>query len=159
VAKAQPNDCVSEGSVVSQETMGSVVRSVVLAADRETVWRAISSDDGLAGWLAETATVDLRPGGEGVIGFAGGHRRTLRVDTVEAGETIGFRWAPAALPDAETHVELRLEDAEDGGTRLTVIESGFAEATARAGRMAVSAWAWEAALAALVALLVLVAVV
>jgi uncharacterized protein YndB with AHSA1/START domain len=139
--------------------MNSIVRSVVLAADRETVWRAISSDDGLAGWLAETATVDLRPGGEGVVGFAGGHRRTLRVDTVESGETIAFRWAPDALPDAETRVELRLEDAEDGATRITVIESGFAEVTARAGRMAVSAWAWEAALAALVALLVLVAVV
>jgi uncharacterized protein YndB with AHSA1/START domain len=139
--------------------MNSIVRSVVLAADRETVWRAISSDDGLAGWLAETATVDLRPGGEGVVGFAGGHRRTLRVDRVESGETIAFRWSPDALPDAETCVELRLEDAEDGSTRITVVESGFAEVAARAGRMAVSAWAWEAALAALVALLVLVAVV
>ncbi len=139
--------------------MDSIVRSVVLDADRETVWRAISSDDGLAGWLAETATVDLRPGGEGVVGFAGGHRRTLRVDAVESGEAIAFRWSPDAAPEAETRVELRLEDAEDGTTRLTVIESGFVEATARAGRMAVSAWAWEAALAALVALLVLVALV
>ncbi|MEO9174750.1 MAG: SRPBCC domain-containing protein [Gaiellales bacterium] len=136
----------------------SIVRSVVLAADRETVWRAISSDDGLAGWLAETATVDLRPGGEGLVSFAGGHERRLRVDTVESGETIQFHWSPRSRPGDETRVELRLEDAGDGATRLTVTESGFGRTTAHAGRMAVSAWAWEAALVALVALLVLVAV-
>jgi uncharacterized protein YndB with AHSA1/START domain len=150
---------MSEGSTVSQETMNSIVRSVVLDADRDTVWRAISSDDGLAGWLAETASVDLRPGGEGVVGFAGGHLRRVLVDALESGESLAFRWSPAASPAAETRVELRLEDAGDGATRITVVESGFAAATARAGRMAVSAWAWEAALAALVALLVLVAVV
>jgi uncharacterized protein YndB with AHSA1/START domain len=144
---------------VSQETRDSIVRSVVLAADRETVWRAISSADGLAGWLAETATVDVRPGGEGVVQFAGGHERRLRVDAVESGETIAFRWSPEARPGDETRVELRLEDAGGGETRVTVTESGFAAATARAGRMAVSAWAWEAALVALAALFVLVAVV
>jgi uncharacterized protein YndB with AHSA1/START domain len=146
------------GAIVSQVIEDSIVRSVVLAADRETVWRAISSDDGLAGWLAETATVDLRPGGEGVVGFAGGHARRLRVEAVESGETIAFRWSPEAHPGDETRVELRLEDAGDGATRVTVTESGFAGATLRAGRMAVSAWAWEAALMVLVTLLALVAV-
>ncbi|HEY1479831.1 MAG TPA: SRPBCC domain-containing protein [Gaiellales bacterium] len=142
-----------------QELAPEIVRSVVLAADRETVWRAISSDDGLAGWLADTASVDIRPGGTGSVGFAGGHVRRLRVDDVTAGETIAFRWAPETMPEAETRVELRLEDAADGATRITVVERGFAQAATRgAGRVAASAWAWEAALAALVALLVLVAV-
>lgn len=137
----------------------SVVRSIVLAADRETVWRAISSDDGLAGWLAETAKVDVRPGGSGTVGFAGGHVRRLRVETVETGATFSFRWSPEAAPEDETRVELRLEDADDGSTRITVVEQGFAALSARAsGRVAVAAWAWEAALAALVTLLVLVAV-
>ena len=30
------------------------------------------------------------------------------------------------MPDAETRVELRLEDEEDGATRITVVETGFA---------------------------------
>lgn len=141
-----------------QELENAVVRSLVLAADRETVWQAISSDDGLAGWLAETATVDLRPGGDGVVGFAGGHQRRLRVEGVEDGTSIAFRWAPAAMPDAETRVELRLEDAADGSTRIIVSETGFPTADGRgAGRMAAAAWAWEAVLVTLSALLVLVA--
>jgi uncharacterized protein YndB with AHSA1/START domain len=134
-----------------------IVRSVVLEADRDAVWRAISSDDGLAGWLAETASVDLRPGGIGVVGFAGGHARRLRVDAVELREAISFRWSPEAAPEDETRVELRLEDAGDGATRLTVVESGFAAAGPQArGRAAATAWAWEAALALLAVLVVLV---
>jgi uncharacterized protein YndB with AHSA1/START domain len=144
---------------VSAETFSTVVRSVVLAADREAVWRAISSDDGLAGWLAESAAVDVRPGGEGTVRFAGGHERRVRVDAVEVGDSIAFRWSPDAMPEAETRVELRLDDEQDGTTRITVVESGFAAAGPRAsGRAAASAWAWEAALMALAALFVLVCV-
>jgi uncharacterized protein YndB with AHSA1/START domain len=79
---------------VPHDLENAVVRSLVLAADREAVWKAISSDDGLAGWLAESAAVDLRPGGEGVVRFAGGHERRLRVDGIEDGTSIAFRWAP-----------------------------------------------------------------
>jgi uncharacterized protein YndB with AHSA1/START domain len=148
------------GHVPQELEENAVVRSLVLEADRETVWNAISSDDGLSGWLAETATVDLRPGGEGVVGFAGGHARRVRVDEVADGTSIAFRWAPAGMPEAETRVELRLEDAGAGSTRITVRETGFPCADGRApGRMAAAAWAWEAVLMALAALVVLVAVV
>jgi uncharacterized protein YndB with AHSA1/START domain len=144
---------------VSHPVADAVVRSIVLDADREAVWRAISSDDGLAGWLAESARVDVRPGGEGSIRFAGGHDRHVRVDEVELGRSFSFRWAPDSLPEAETRVELRLEDADNGRTRITVSESGFARAVAQAsGRVAVSAWAWEAALVALAALFALILV-
>jgi uncharacterized protein YndB with AHSA1/START domain len=144
---------------VPQETRNAVVRSLVLDAGRDAVWRAISSDDGLAGWLAESATVDLRPGGQGVVRFAGGHERRLRVAEVEDGTSIAFDWSPASEPDAQTRVELRLEDAADGSTRITVSETGFPTGDARgAGRVAAAAWAWEAVLMALAALVVLVAV-
>jgi uncharacterized protein YndB with AHSA1/START domain len=156
---AQPLDCLSGGQV-SQQLENAVVRSLVLDADRDTVWQAISSDDGLAGWLAESATIDMRPGGQGVVRFAGGHERRVRVAEVEDGRSIAFDWSPAALPEAETRVELRLEDAEDGSTRITVSETGFPTADGRgAGRMTAAAWAWEAVLVTLAALLVLVAVV
>jgi uncharacterized protein YndB with AHSA1/START domain len=144
---------------VSQELQNSVVRSLVLDADRATVWRAISSDEGLAGWLAESATIDIRPGGRGVVRFAGGHERRVRIAEVEDGRAITFDWSPAALPDAETRVELRLEDAADGSTRITVSETGFPTGDGRgSGRRAAAAWAWEAVLMALAALVVLVAV-
>jgi hypothetical protein len=82
------------------------------------------------------------------------------VDGIEDGTSIAFRWAPAAEPAAETSVELRLEDAGDGSTRITVSERGFPSGDGRgAGRMAAAAWAWEAVLVTLAALLVLVAAV
>jgi uncharacterized protein YndB with AHSA1/START domain len=144
---------------VSQETRTAVVRSLVLDADRETVWRAISSEDGLAGWLAESATLDARPGGRGVVRFAGGHERLLRVAGLEHGTSISFDWSPASMPEDETRVELRLEDAEDGSTRITVSETGFPTADGRGpGRLAAAGWAWEAVLMALAALVALVAV-
>jgi uncharacterized protein YndB with AHSA1/START domain len=144
---------------VPQEISNAVVRSLVLDADREAVWKAISSDDGLAGWLAESAAVDLRPGGTGVVRFAGGHERRVRVEDVEDGRSIAFRWAPSTMLEAETRVELRLEDAGDGSTRITVSETGFPSADGRgSGRLAAAAWAWDAVLVALAALVVLVAV-
>lgn len=144
---------------MSQEIRNAVVRSLVLDADRETVWQAISSEDGLAGWLAESATLDARPGGSGVVRFAGGHERRLRVTEIEDGTSIAFDWSPASMPDSETRVELRLEDAAGGSTRITVSETGFPAAGGHAaGRLAAAAWAWEAVLMALAALVVLVAV-
>ena len=101
---AQPLIAFS-GRARVQQLRTAVVRSLVLEADRETVWRAISSDDGLAGWLAESATIDLRPGGRGVVRFAGGHERRVRIARCEHGRSITFDWAPAALPDAETRVD------------------------------------------------------
>lgn len=37
------------------------------------VWKAFSTSDGLITWLAPTATVDLRPGGEWTVRFPGGN--------------------------------------------------------------------------------------
>ena len=143
-----------------QEIRNAVVRSLVLEADREAVWRAISSDDGLAGWLAESATVDVRPGGEGVVRFAGGHERRLRVAEVEDGSVdrvpLG---AGARCPDAETRVELRLEDAETARRGSpSARRASRGRRTRRRAALAAAAWAWEAVLMALAALVVLVAV-
>jgi hypothetical protein len=81
------------------------------------------------------------------------------VAEVEDGRSIAFDWSPATAPDATTRVELRLEDAADGSTRITVSETGFPIADGRGdGRLAAAAWAWEAVLMALAALFVLVAV-
>jgi uncharacterized protein YndB with AHSA1/START domain len=137
----------------------TIFRSAVLDADRETVWRAISSDDGLSGWLAERAELDLRPGGDGVLVLPGGHERRLRVESVAPDESLVFTWAPAGDPGSETRVELRLEDAGERGTRITVVETGFEQAGPHArGRAAAAAWAWETVLAVLATLVLLIAV-
>ena len=83
---------------------------------------------GSPGWLAESATVDVRPGGEGRRPLrrrarAPGARRRGRareLDRVPLGAGLRCR-------DAETRVELRLEDAGDGTTRITVGRDGLRE--------------------------------
>src|ERR1044072_1927731 len=58
-----------------------------------------------------------------------GPTKTLRVERVEEPAVFGFTWQPAGVPDDDprrTYVEFSLL-AVGGGTRLTVIESGFAQ--------------------------------
>ena len=131
-----------------QEIQNAVVRSLVLDADREAVWKAISSDDGLAGWLAESAT--RRPAAR----RAG--RRPLRRRA---------RAPPARRRGRGRHVDrVRLVACSRAGCARRASSSGSRmPGTARRGspsarrgsrrptdaapgRLAAAAWAWEAVL-------------
>ena len=146
---------------MSQELQNAVVRSLVLEADRETVWRAISSDEGLAGWLAESATIDVRPGGRGVVRFAGGHERRAAHRRGRARALDHVRLVPALRSRRSRRVSScgsrTLQTARRGSPSAR--RASRAADGRGAGRLAAAAWAWEAVLMALAALVVLVAVV
>ena len=60
-----------------------------------------------------------------------GHRAEMRIERVEEPTVFGFTWHIYGLPDDDprrTYVEFTLEP-NDSGTRLTVVESGFAQLT------------------------------
>jgi uncharacterized protein YndB with AHSA1/START domain len=106
-----------------------IERTVELAHPPATVWAALTTPDGLAGWFGEQATIDPRPGGVGRMTFASGVRVDLRVERVEEAAVFGFTWQLPDLPDDDprrTYVEFTLE-ADGEGTRLRVVESGFAQ--------------------------------
>ncbi|MEP7065513.1 MAG: SRPBCC domain-containing protein [Gemmatimonadota bacterium] len=44
---------------------------ITVPAARSEVWKAFSTSEGLSTWLAPNAVVDLRPGGEWMVHFAG----------------------------------------------------------------------------------------
>ena len=109
-----------------------IERSVWIRAPRERVWRAIADITEFAAWFhvkaeggfSPNATVQMEstyPGHEG---------KTFRVlvEAVEPETRLAWRWHPGAVdpPDGEpmTLVEFFLAE-ENGGTRVTVIESGF----------------------------------
>lgn len=126
-----------------------IERVVELSHEREKVWAALTTAEGLAGWFGETAEIDLRPGGAGTLKWPGGHEAVLRVERVEEPGVFGFTWRVHGLPEDDprrTYVEFTLEPL-DGGTRLRVVESGFAQlpgevhATAFEGNT--SGWARE----------------
>ena len=91
--------------------MNEVERELVVPAEAEEAWRAVTESD----WLGEGAQVDPRPGGE----IAAGGRRGF-VEEAVAPRRLSFWWS-AGDEDA-TRVEVELEQVEDG-TLVRVTES------------------------------------
>ena len=106
-----------------------IERTVELAQPPRRVWAALTTAEGLGAWFGNEATIDLRPGGQGELRWSDGATAPLRVERVEEPEVFGFTWGINGLPDDDprrTYVEFTLEPAGNG-TRLTVVESGFAQ--------------------------------
>ncbi len=108
---------------------------IVLRASRSRVWRAISTAKEFGAWFrmnlegefAEGATIRGRithPGYEHVT-------VDMLVERIDPERYFSYRWHPYAIDPAvdysaepTTLVEFSLEDTE-GGTVLTIVESGF----------------------------------
>ena len=106
-----------------------IERTVEVAHPPATVWAALTTAEGLSSWFGNTATIELRPGGSARMTWSGGETANMRVERVEEPTVFGFTWAIYGLPDDDprrTYVEFTLQPA-GAGTRLTVVESGFAQ--------------------------------
>jgi uncharacterized protein YndB with AHSA1/START domain len=134
-----------------------IEKRVVLRASRPRVWRAISTAEEFGAWFrvnlegafAEGATV------RGRLTHPGYEHTTLEmlVERIEPERYFSYRWHPYAIDPAvdysaepTTLVEFILEDTE-GGTALTIVESGFDRIPlarrAEAFRMNDQGWAGE----------------
>lgn len=109
-----------------------IERAMKLSASRSDVWRALTTEDGLAGWWADRVEVDLRPGG--TMRFHFGEKYGIgeaEIEVLEPEHRFAFLWSPFTLedaadyPDLRTRVEFTLAE-ERGGTMLTLRETGFA---------------------------------
>jgi len=107
-----------------------IERTVQLAHPPAAVWSALTTPEGLGTWFGnEGAAIDLRPGGAAEMRWAGGSTVHMRVERVEEPAVFGFTWQINGLPEDDprrTYVEFTLE-AAGPGTRLTVVETGFAQ--------------------------------
>ena len=106
-----------------------IERSIDLAHPPARVWAALTTAEGLGTWFGNSASIDLRPGGSAQMSWSHGHTADMRVERVEEPRVFGFTWHIYGLPDEDprrTYVEFTLEPV-GAGTRLTVIESGFAQ--------------------------------
>jgi uncharacterized protein YndB with AHSA1/START domain len=106
-----------------------IERTVELAHPPAEVWAALTTPEGLGTWFGDQATIDLRPGGSAKMTWTGGHVADMRIERVEEPEVFGFTWHIEGLPDDDprrTYVEFTLQPA-GAGTRLTVVETGFAQ--------------------------------
>jgi uncharacterized protein YndB with AHSA1/START domain len=106
-----------------------IERTVEVAHPPTKVWAALTTADGLGAWFGNEATIDLRPGGAARMRWAEGFTAQMRVERVEEPTVFGFTWQIYGLPEDDprrTYVEFTLEPV-GAGTRLRVVESGFAQ--------------------------------
>jgi uncharacterized protein YndB with AHSA1/START domain len=106
-----------------------IERTVDVEHPVATVWAALTTAEGLGTWFGHAATVDLHVGGLATVTFENGHQAQLRIERLEPPRVLGWTWGIYGLPADDprrTYVEFTLEPADDG-TRLTVVESGFAQ--------------------------------
>jgi uncharacterized protein YndB with AHSA1/START domain len=111
-----------------------IERTVDVAHAPDKVWAALTTAEGLGAWFGNEATIDLRPGGSAQMKWAEGHIADMRVERVEEPTVFAFTWHIYGLPEDDprrTYVEFTLEPV-GAGTRLTVVETGFAQLSADA---------------------------
>lgn len=126
-----------------------IERTIQVAHPPDQVWAALTTAEGLGAWFGNQATIDLRPGGAARMEWTDGSAQDMRVERVEVPAVFGFTWHISGLPEDDprrTYVEFTLEPA-GAGTRLRVVETGFAQLPGDAYRTAYDAhtqgWARE----------------
>ena len=107
-----------------------IERDIVIDAPVDIVWAVVTQPEHIKGWFSDAVELDLRPGGQALLRWDGREPVHGRVERVEPPHLFSFRWVvEPGVEVAEgnsTLVEFRLSE-EGGGTRLTVVESGFAD--------------------------------
>ncbi|HSR69748.1 MAG TPA: SRPBCC family protein, partial [Acidobacteriota bacterium] len=100
---------------------GQVSYSVDIGADRSTVYQALIDPRQLNRYIASDAEVEPRKGGVYNFGWKGGG--PIKILDLEPERKLAYSWN---YHDGDTVVQWELEDS-GGGTRLTIVHSGFAE--------------------------------
>lgn len=128
-------------TVTAQETQGRpstdrIEKRVELRAARSRVWRAITTAEEFAAWFRVNLDGEFAEGATvrgDVIHSSGKHVCTVEmlIERIEPERYFSYRWHPYPIDptvdysaEPTTLVEFILEEAE-GGTSLTIIESGF----------------------------------
>jgi uncharacterized protein YndB with AHSA1/START domain len=112
-----------------------IEKQVVLRAPLARVWKALTDAAEFGAWFRVRLEGPFAPGRRvtGRITHPGYEHLTMdvTVEKMDPERLFSFRWHPGAVDpkmnydkEPTTLVEFRLEQA-DGGTRLTVVESGF----------------------------------
>jgi hypothetical protein len=97
-----------------------VTREITLPIDPDSAWEAVVD---LERWLTDAGSLELEPGAEGELTLRDGETRWATVADVRHGEHLSFWWH--SYDALATLVEVSLV-AVDDGTRVVVVESGYA---------------------------------
>lgn len=120
---------------MKQSSTDRIEKEILLRAAKPRVWRALTDTGEFGAWFGVKLTGQFAPGQriEGKITHPGYEHLTMHmtVERMDKERLFSFRWHPYAVDpkvdysaEPTTLVEIQIEDAP-GGTRLTVVESGF----------------------------------
>lgn len=112
-----------------------IEKNIVLRAPRSRVWRAIARAEEFGAWFGVQLEGAFAPGArvKGRITTPGYEHviMDITVERIDPERLFSYRWHPYAVEpgvdysgEPTTLVEFQLEEVA-GGTRLTVVESGF----------------------------------
>lgn len=116
-------------------SLDRIEKHVVVAAPRSRVWKALTDSRQFGEWFGVKFDEPFAPGKvlKGNITNSGYERLEMAawIETIEPETRFAFRWHPHAVDttrdysaEPTTLVAFTLEDVP-GGTKLTVVESGF----------------------------------
>lgn len=140
--------------MTTSTTTDRIEKNVTLRAPRARVWRALTASSEFGQWFQVKIQDPFTPGAtvRGQITHPGYEHvvMEMQIERMEPERYFSYRWHPYAIErgvdysaEPTTLVEFTLADA-DGGTRLTIVESGFdripAARRAEAFRMNDNGW-------------------
>lgn len=120
---------------MSKRLSDRIEKEILLRAPRSRVWRALTNADEFGAWFRVKLEGSFAVGKsiKGRITYPGYEHLTMEVtvERMDAEELFSYRWHPYAVDpkidyssEPTTLVEFRCREVA-GGTKLTVIESGF----------------------------------
>ncbi|WP_345801361.1 SRPBCC domain-containing protein [Microbacterium sp. AZCO] len=151
---ANPESVVDEGQF-------AVRRSIRIAASVEKVWEAVTEPAHISQWFGIAEFAGAGAGATGTLTFEGYGTIPVRVEAFDPFRSVTYRWGnddalgtpPAEVdPERSTAFTFTLEPV-DGGTRLTVVESGFENTSDPRANLESHRTGWNEELDKLVALL------
>ena len=105
-----------------------IEKEILIEAPIDTVWRVLTEPDQITQWFSKEAELEGRTGGSGRLRFQSGETYYLHVERFEPPHRLAYRWLHeqgiTPRPENSMLVEFTLQ-AEDGHTRLHLVESGF----------------------------------
>jgi uncharacterized protein YndB with AHSA1/START domain len=135
-------------SIVDSDAF-TVSRTIRINAPIEKVWAAVTKAEHISKWFGQVAVLDdVAVGATGVFGFTGYGDFPVRIEELDPPHLIAFRWGndnthSAPLDSGQTTLFRFTLEELDGGTRLTVVESGFDSLTDPAGSLEGNRQGWN----------------
>lgn len=140
-------------SAVADFDAGTIVRTVLVAAEQEAVWAALTSAEAIGQWWGHPADFadGVTPGSLGTFEWVGHGHFPVRIDQLEEPGLFAMTWGELGEtePGRTAHrVLFTLVGAGEETTLLTVRETGFenTEATKRRAAMEDNVSGWNAVL-------------